>query len=65
MTDVTGALLIVVGIQAIAIVALLVHQARRGHAYRALARAKTAFASQQTVRPSFYGRPEQTRGSTS
>ena len=43
MTDVIGALQIVLVIQAIAIVALLVHQARRGHAYRALRESEDRF----------------------
>ena len=43
MTDVIGALQIVLVIQATAIVALLIHQARRGRAYRALRESQDRF----------------------
>ena len=43
MSDVIGALLIVVVVQATAIVALLVYLARRGQAYRALRESEDRF----------------------
>ena len=43
MTDAIGALQIVLVLQATAIVALVIHQARRGHAYRALRESQDRF----------------------